>query len=275
MIEHSEKNDPAEIPGGRASHIQREDFQEQDADIAPPWNTAEFRFYGILNDFLPLLRQQRTSTYRFQGCPGIKDPIEALGVPHTEVELILVQGHTADFDYRLRQGDRVAVYPPFRSLNIRSLARFREPPPDPPVFIIDVNLGKLARRLRWLGYDCLFRNDYRDSEIADIAARERRIVLTRDRRLLHIGRIVHGYWVRSVQVEQQVIEVACHYGLDTSHPTGTRCMVCNGQLVAADKTSIRDELEPKTRLYYEHFRRCEDCRRIYWEGSHVEHMRKR
>lgn len=275
MIEHSEKNDSAATPRGPASHVRREDFQEQDADNAPPWHTAEFRFYGILNDFLPLPRQQRTSTCRFQGCPGIKDPVEALGVPHTEVELILVRGHAVDFGYRLREGDRVAVYPPFGSLNIQSLARLREPPPDPPGFIVDVNLGKLARRLRWLGYDCLFRNDYRDSEIADIAAGERRIVLTRDRRLLHARRIVHGYWVRNVQVEQQVIEVACRYGLSTAHPPFTRCMVCNGQLIETDKAAVWDELAPKTRLYYEHFLRCESCRRIYWEGSHVEHMRKR
>ena len=274
MFEHSEKNDPAENPGGRASHVRREDFQPQDADNAPPGYTAEFRFYGILNDFLPAPRQQRTNTYRFQGHPGVKDPIEALGIPHTEVDLILVHGHPVDFAYRLGNGDRVAVYPPFGALDIRSLARLREPPPCPPRFIIDVNLGKLARRLRWLGYDSLFRNDYRDSEIADITAGEQRIVLTRDRRLLHIGRIVHGYWVRSVQVEEQVVEVARRYGLDTGHPPFTRCMVCNGRLVAVDKAAVWDELEPKTRLYYEHFLRCEACRRLYWEGSHVEHMRR-
>ena len=275
MIERSETNDQTNTKGGRGSraHCRRDAIPARQAVAKPRARAAEFRFYGILNDFLPWPRHQRETVYRFDGCPGIKDPIEALGVPHTEVELILVHGRSVNFDYRLQDGDRVSVYPPFGTLDIGPLARLREKPLVPIRFIVDVNLGRLARRLRRLGHDSLYRNDYRDADIVRIAAGEHRIVLTRDRRLLHAKRIVHGYWVRAVAVDEQLDEVARRYDLDAGRPDFSRCMVCNGRLAEVDKADVWGELEPKTRLYYEVFFRCEGCRRIYWEGSHVDRMR--
>ena len=79
---------------------------------------AEFRFYEELNDFLRPEQRYQTVSYRFDGQPGIKDPIEALGVPHVEVDLIVVNGASVGFDYRLQDGDRVAVYPKFESLDV-------------------------------------------------------------------------------------------------------------------------------------------------------------
>lgn len=237
--------------------------------------TAEFRFYGALNDFLPPPQRQMTKFYRFRGNPGIKDPIEALGVPHTEVELIIVNGTPVDFEYQLQAGDRVAVFPVFHDLNIGPMPRLREPVFSNPRFVLDVNLGKLARRLRILGFDCLYRNDYHDAQIADIAANTRRIVLTRDRRLLFAKRITHGYWVRSVHVHSQVEEVLRHFDLRQAIRPFQRCLICNGLLAPVAKAEVLDRLEPKTRLYYELFYRCVDCRRIYWEGSHIEDMRQR
>ncbi|MDO9047434.1 MAG: Mut7-C RNAse domain-containing protein [Methylobacter sp.] len=146
-----------------------------------PEHTAEFRFYEELNDFLPPEQRKRTMHYRFSGHPGIKDPIEVFGVPHTEVDLIVVNGQSVGFDYQLQAGDRVAVYPVFETLDISSLVRLREKPLRNPRFILDVNLGKLAKRMRLLGFDSLYRNDYRDADIVNIAVNERRIVLTRDR----------------------------------------------------------------------------------------------
>lgn len=121
-------------------------------------HSAVFRFYEELNDFLPPDQRKTAVTYRFTGRPGIKDAIEALGVPHTEVELIIVNGHSVRFDYRLRNGDRVAVYPMFESTDVTPLLRLREAPLRNSVFVLDVNLGKLARRLRMLGFDALYRN---------------------------------------------------------------------------------------------------------------------
>lgn len=155
-----------------------------------PEHTAEFCFYGELNDFLPPSQRQQTNRYCFSGHPGIKDPIEVFGVPHTEVELILVNAQSVGFDYQLQNGDRVAVYPVFENLNlgISPVVKLREKPLRKPRFIMDVNLGKLAKHMRLLGFDCLYRNDYSDAEVANIGVNEQRIVLTRDRRLLYASR---------------------------------------------------------------------------------------
>jgi uncharacterized protein with PIN domain len=240
-----------------------------------PEYTAEFRFYEELNDFLPPGQRKRTVHYRFSGHPGIKDPIEVFGVPHTEVDLIVVNGQPVGFDYQLQAGDRVAVYPVFESLDITPLLRLREKPLRNPRFIMDVNLGKLAKRLRMLGFDCLYRNDYSDAEVVNIAINEQRIVVTRDRRLLYVKHISHGYWVRAVDAESQVDEVLRRFDLYGLIQPFTRCLVCNVVLTPVAKADILDRLEPKTRLYYEVFHRCTDCQRIYWKGSHIENMRQR
>lgn len=238
----------------------------------PRQYSAEFRFYEELNDFLPPQQRQQTQLYRFNGHPGIKDAIEAQGVPHTEVDLIIVDGESVGFDYRLQPKDRVAVYPVFEGFDISPLVQLREKPLRRSAFVLDVNLGKLARRLRLLGFDATYRNDFRDAEIADIAAAEKRIVLTRDRRLLHAKRITHGYWVRSVNPDEQVEEVLRRFDLRRQIRPFHRCLVCNGLLDRVGKSDVMDRLEPKTKRYYEIFYRCRSCDRIYWEGSHVENM---
>lgn len=236
---------------------------------------AEFRFYEELNNFLPPALRKRTFSYAFDGSPAIKDPIEAIGVPHTEVDLILVDGESVGFDHRLRPGERVAVYPVFESFDITPLVRLREAPLRRTAFIVDVNLGKLARRLRMLGFDTLYDNGYDDRRIAAIAAAEHRIVLTRDRRLLFIGCITHGYWVRSVVPDQQLAEVLVRFDLRRQVRPFQRCIVCNGTVEPVAKEVILERLEPKTRLYYDRFFRCTRCAKVYWAGTHVDDMRAR
>ncbi|MEJ2722847.1 MAG: Mut7-C RNAse domain-containing protein, partial [bacterium] len=151
--------------------------------------TARFRFYEELNDFLPADRKKVGFTYRFSGTPAVKDAIEAIGVPHTEIELIIANGTSVGLDYRLRDGDFVAVYPVFEGIDVTPIVRLREGPLRRVAFILDVHLGKLARRLRMLGFDTLYRNDYRDSDIVRLAALENRIVLTRDTGILKTGSV--------------------------------------------------------------------------------------
>ncbi|TAK63785.1 Mut7-C RNAse domain-containing protein [Methylobacter sp.] len=237
--------------------------------------TAEFRFYGELNDFFPPQQRKRTILYRFSNHPGIKDPIEVFGVPHTEVELIVVNGQSVGFGYQLQDGDRVAVYPVFSSLDISSLISLREKTSHNPRFILDVNLGKLAKLMRLLGFDSLYRNDYRDADVVNIAVNEQRIVLTRDRRLLYVKHISHGYWVRAVDVKSQIDEVLRRFDLHGLIHPFARCLICNGVIMPVAKADILDHLKPKTRLYYEVFHQCANCRRIYWEGSHMEDMWQR
>jgi uncharacterized protein with PIN domain len=235
--------------------------------------TARFRFYEELNDFLPAARRKREFRHRLNRRASIKDAIEALGVPHTEVELILVNGESVDFSYIVRDGDCISVYPVFESLDIRPLLRLRPEPLRNPRFVLDTHLGKLARYLRLLGFDCLYRNDFSDEELAEISSHERRILLTRDRLLLQRSIVTHGGFIRSDDPKQQVIEVLRRFDLAGDLAPLTRCIRCNGLLSIVDKKRVNHRLEPKTRLYYEDFRICENCRQIYWKGSHFRKMR--
>ena len=238
-------------------------------------HAAEFRFYEELNDFLKPEQRKQTVPYRFDGHPGIKDPIEALGVPHVEVDLIVVNGESVGFDYQLRDGDRVAVYPVFEALDIAPAVKLRDAPLRRTAFVVDVNLGRLARMLRLLGFDVLFSNAYGDDEIVAIAEAQRRIVLTRDRRLLYAKAVTHGYWVRSVWPSRQVEEVVRRFDLAGQVRPFSRCADCNGRIEPVAKEEIDGQLEPKTRKYYEKFYRCPSCGKIYWEGSHIGKIRER
>lgn len=233
-------------------------------------SVARFRFYEELNDFLPPERRKTEFDYEFDRRASIKDVIEALGVPHTEVDLILVDGESVSFDYILRDGDRVSVYPVFESLDISPLNRLRPKPLRTPRFVLDTHLGTLARYLRLLGFDTLYRNDYDDETLARISADEHRILLTRDRGLLKRRIVTHGCFIRSDDPRKQLEEVCTRLDLDELIEPFRRCSHCNGLLQAVDKAEIQHRLEPKTRLYYDRFRQCEDCGRIYWAGSHYK-----
>lgn len=231
---------------------------------------AQFRFYEELNDFLPEERRKRSFDYAFWGTPMVKDAIEAQGVPHVEVELIVVNGESVGFDYRLCHGDRVAVYPMFESIDITPVLRLRPRPLRRTRFVLDVHLGKLARRLRILGFDCAYRNDYSDAEIIKISLSAKRIILTRDRGILRDGRVTHGYWVRADDADDQVLEVLRHFQLEKEIAPFKRCPECNGLVAEVEKTAILDLLEPGTIANFEEFHQCVQCDKIYWKGSHYD-----
>lgn len=234
---------------------------------------ATFRFYAELNDFLPAHRD-RDVVYESENRTSVKDVIEALGVPHTEVDLILVNGVSVDFSYRVQDGDRVSVYPTFEAIDISPLVRLRPQPLRDPAFVLDVHLGKLTTYLRLLGFDSLYRNDYRDDELARIAGEQNRILLTRDRALLKRTVVTHGYYVRDIEPQAQTIAVLRRFDLFGSIQPFQRCIRCNGRVEAVAKAAILDQLLPKTRLYYDEFRQCQVCGRIYWRGSHYERMQR-
>jgi len=226
------------------------------------------RFYEELNDFLPAALRKVDIPHTFDRRASVKDMIESLGVPHTEVDIILVNGRSVDFSYIVQDGDRISVYPVFESLDISPLLRLRPAPLRSPAFVLDSNLGRLARYLRLLGFDCLYQNDYDDDTVATIADSEQRIVLTRDRALLQRRIITRGYFIREVQPRLQVKEVLARFDLYSLISPFKRCIRCNGSLQAVDKQAIEDRLEPKTRQYIDSFMRCNGCGQIYWQGSH-------
>ena len=235
---------------------------------------VQLRFYEELNDFLPPALRKTTITYELTRRASVKDVIESFGVPHTEIELILANGRSVDFSYIVQAGDRISVYPMFEALDISPLIRLREKPLREPRFIIDANLGRLARYLRLLGFDTLYRNNYHDQEIAHIAQRDRRIVLTRDRALLQHKLITHGYFVRSDKPREQVKEILARLDLYDQARPFTRCMRCNGEMEDVEKHAVDHQLQPRTRQYYDRFRRCTACGQAYWKGSHFEKMER-
>jgi len=230
-------------------------------DVAAP-SVAQFRFYEELNDFLAPALRKCEFAYAFTGTPSVKDAIEAIGVPHTEVDLVLVDGESVDFTRRLTGGERVAVYPVFERLDIRPVTRLRARPLRRTRFVLDVHLGKLARYLRLLGFDALYRTDYDDATIIRLSLDEQRIILTRDRGVLKHTAVTHGYWVRSTVPRQQLGEIVRIFDLGGNTRPFTRCMLCNGELQRVAKDAVADRLPPRVRMYFDEFAQCQECAHV-------------
>lgn len=236
-------------------------------------NLAQFRFYEELNEFLPEERRKQWFSYGFNGNPSIKDAIEALGIPHTEVDMILVNGNSVDFLYKMKNGDTVSVYPVFESLDISRVTHLREMSLRNPKFILDVHLGKLAKYLRLLGFDSFYDRDYDDDEIINRSISDKRIILTRDKGLLKNTQVNHGYWIRSQHPDDQLKEVILKFDLKNISRPFTRCLECNMKLIEVSKDEIDGMLMPLTRKYYNYFQKCPGCNRIFWEGTHFKRMK--
>lgn len=235
-------------------------------------NVAYFRFYEELNDFLPHNKRKVFIPYQFTGKPSVKDAIESMGVPHVEIDLILVNGESVGFSYNLENGDKVSVYPVFEALDITPVVRLRNKPLREIKFVLDAHLGKLAKYLRLCGFDCLFDNHFSDPEIINISVKDNRVILTRDRDMLKNKLITHGYWIRSQKNEEQLKEVLVRFDLKNQISLFTRCMICNTPTERVGKEDIKDSLKGRTKRYYSEFWRCRGCSRIYWKGSHYEKM---
>lgn len=235
---------------------------------------ATFCFQGELNYFLPSHQKEVDFIHHFKERPSIKDTIESLGVPHPEVKYIVVNQQAVDFSYILQDGDRVIIYPTEIVPDVTPAISLQPPLPTKPKFILDVHLGKLASSLRMLGFDTLYRNDYEDAEIAEISAREKRIVLTRDRGILMRSVVTYGYYVRSTKPNQQIVEILQRFNLLNLVKPFQRCIRCNGVLKAVDKQLILDQLPLQTRREIDKFHRCNNCSQIYWQGSHFSRMEK-
>jgi uncharacterized protein len=243
----------------------------------PDWHTmhqAFFRFYAGLNGLIPAQNRQTTVAHTFGDGQTVKHLIEALGVPHTEVDLILANGTPVGFAYQVENGDRITVYPPFKSIDLSPILTVGPPPVDEPRFVLDGHLGRLAAYLRMVGLDTLYRNDYTDDALAHISSEEERILLTRDRGLLKRSVVTHGYLLRSTNPRAQLVEVLRRFDLFDRLSPFTRCLACNGLLQSIAKDVIADRLPPGTRQAHDEFRLCQSCGQLFWGGSHVERMTK-
>ena len=227
--------------------------------------TATLSFHAELKDFLAKTQRNGPVRQEYQGKPAVKHLIEALGIPHTEVGRILIDGRPATLADHLEQDVQIEVFP----LEPKSRLDSNEPT---PAFILDIHLGRLAAYLRMLGFDLLYDRRLDDSGLAGQAAERGRVLLTRDRRLLMRKNVERGYWVRSLEPEEQAVEILKRFGLRTRIHPFRRCLVCNHSLEPVFKETVLDQLEPLTRLHYEEFHRCAACGQIYWKGSHFERM---
>lgn len=237
---------------------------------------AEFRFYEELNHFLPPGRRKRSFVHAFDGTPAVKDPIEALGIPHTEVDLILVDGVSVPFSHRLRGGERVAVYPVFERFELADACRLRPRPLREPRFVLDVHLGRLANYLRLLGFDTRYRNDFDDDELLAISQSEHRIVLTRDTGLLKRSSLTHGAFLYATDPRLQLREVIGRFQLESRIAPYTRCARCNGAIEPMDHDAAATVPLPSLAERPQGgLSRCLGCGQIYWRGSHQARLRQR
>ena len=238
-------------------------------------NHATFTFDQDLRFFLSRQqKQQDVVRHAFDWRGSVKDMIESLGVPHTEIYLILVNNQPVQFDYIVEPDGQIEVYgldyPKDRSngVQLRPLYEGR------PRFVLDTHLGRLAAYLRMLGYDTLYRNDYPDDELAEVSHHEQRILLTRDVGLLKRSLVVYGYYVRTIKPQQRLMEIADRYDLRDDIKPFKHCMKCNGLLHSVAKDQIADQLPPGTASYYQRFHQCMACGQVYWKGAHYQRMQQ-
>jgi uncharacterized protein len=233
---------------------------------------ATLRFYAELNDFLSRRRRFVAFEHEFAASPPVKDVIEGCGVPHTEVDLVLVNGEPVGFGHHLCDGDRIAVYPVFEAFDIRGVTRVRPTPLRRTAFVLDVHLGKLARHLRLAGFDALYATEAGDDELARASVEEGRILLTRDQALLKRRAVTHGFYVRETAPIRQLSEVVRRFDLRRQVRPFTRCTCCNGRLEPVDKASVARDVPARSWRCFDVFLRCAGCGRVYWKGSHAARL---
>ena len=233
---------------------------------------AYLRFYEELNDFLPEEKRKKRFTHQFIDRTSVKDLIESLGVPHTEVDLILANGKSVNFGYLINDGDDISVYPVFESFDITDVQHLRPKPLRKPKFVADVHLGRLAKYLRMIGLDVSYKNNFDDEEIVQLSLKQKRAIITKDRGILKRNEVSHGYWVRNTKVEEQVKEILERFDLQKEIKEFTRCIECNQLLRPVKKEEIINQLPPKVSRSQAAFYECPSCKKIYWKGSHYQRM---
>ena len=235
---------------------------------------ATIRFHGVLNFFLPRHQRKQIIAHHFDWRTSIKDMLESLGPPHPEMAMLVVNGHSVDFDIIVAPDDHIEVYDRFDPVSVPDAVRLRPEYGGRPRFVLDTHLGRLANYLRMLGFDTLYRNDYVDDGMAHISHHEQRILLTRDIGLLKRSLVVYGYYVRETNPKRRIVEVMHRFNLHELVAPFRRCTRCNGLLRAVHKSDILPHLSQATMIYYDEFHQCASCHQVYWKGSHFDHLQR-
>jgi uncharacterized protein with PIN domain len=204
---------------------------------------------------------------------SIKDILEAVGIPHTEIGSLFLDEEEIDFSHIPSPGSLIAVHEvptPFIVLHPTVL---RPQPLGRFSFLADINVGRLATLMRMAGFDTALYADLDDQGLAEITTRQNRILLTRDRQLLCRSAIVFARLLRHQDPYQQLREIFDLFALHAAARPFSRCMKCNQLLRETTKEAVFDQLEPLTKRYYNDFTRCPSCSSVYWQGSHRQSIR--
>lgn len=230
--------------------------------------SATLRCYAELNDYLAPERRQRDIALDFVAPAPVRHLAETLGIPHTEIELVLRNGESVDLETPAADGDRIALYPVFEAFDIQPELRLRAKPLRAPRFVADAHLGKLAGYLRLLGFDTVHENDIGDPALVELATREHRILLSRDRCLLMHKAVTHGCHLRDDDPKAQLRHLVARLQLCGLIRPFSRCTVCNTAVRPVAKDAIIDQLPQSVARLNDEFWRCNGCGRLYWRGSH-------
>jgi hypothetical protein len=232
---------------------------------------VSIKFYGSLQDFFKNKSSSKIE-HKFLDSRSVKDLIESYNVPHTEVDVILVNNKSVDFSYLIKDGDSIKVYPPGYLSERTDVKRLYKQVRGEPKFICDVHLGTLARKLRKFGLDVRYDNSFSDETIAEISVKEKRIILTRDIGLLKRKEVRYGYFVRSEETDDQAKEILENFKLVKYIKPFTRCLDCGNKIKRISRKIVKTKLPDHTFEEGMIFFYCSNCDKIYWEGSHVLRM---
>ena len=235
--------------------------------------TVRLNLHGDLDFFLQSGIHGRSIERSLNEKTAVKDVIESCGVPHPEIDLILVNGAPVDFYYGIASAADIELYPAGAPSTLFKEKRLQVA--TITTFVADGHLGRLVRNLRLLGFDVAYDPQADDPQLLRVMESENRALLTRDRRLLMHAVVKTGYYPRSQNADKQTVEVTRRFNLLDSIAPFTRCIRCNGLLRNVSKAEIVERLEPLTNIYYEQFQRCADCEQIYWPGSHFSKLQER
>lgn len=237
--------------------------------------TIRFQIHGDLITLLKIpVDGEQIFSHTIHRKASVKDVIESLGIPHPEIGRLTIHGTDIGFDYIVQHDDHIEIFPLVPLVDVLTPTLLRPSPLADIRFVVDVNVGKLASLLRMAGFDTAYHNNLRDTEIAQIAVNEKRIVLTRDTLLLKRKIVEYGHLIRETDPQKQLGEVINLFGLKEKIKPFSRCLRCNGILIPIAKEKIIHNLEPLTKKYYNTFHRCTGCKQIYWPGSHKDKMQE-
>jgi uncharacterized protein len=233
------------------------------------------KFEPEFDFFLAKIHRAGPVDYCLNRQASVKDIIESFGIPHTEVGKITFDDQEIDFSTLPRVSGVIQVFgidPPF---SVLSPSLLRPVPLNYIEFVADVNVIRLGRLMILLGLDVCYSSTYSDSDIADIAQTQGRIVLTRDTGLLKRKKIVFARRVKANLPDDQLIEIIDFFGLEPLISLFSRCTHCNVQLMPVEKQTVLHLLEPKTKRYFDTFLQCPRCKKVFWKGSHCDKIQQK